>query len=170
MQGSAPVKIIVGVLTSDKDLRDHSTHLLSDKLGEIDYVSQWYSFSSNIYSNEMGENLFRSFVSFKDLIPPEQLYKIKEMAIKVEEKFKVSNRRLVNLDPGYIDHFKIVLASNKFAAHRIAIAKGCYADLLMYYAKGKYNPLPWCYPDLSGGTHDKDMLEIRRIFKADRSI
>lgn len=169
MQGSAPVKYIVGILTPDRELREHAIHILSDKLGGTDHISDWHPFSSHIYTTEMGEGLERSFISLNDLFPPEALPRIKQIAMKVEDRFRVEGRRRINLDPGYVDHFKIVLASHKFAAHRIAVDKGCYADLQMYYEKGRWNPLPWCYPDLASGTYEKDMIEIRKIFKAGRS-
>lgn len=165
MQGSAPVKYIIGILTSDISLRDHVIHILSDKLGEADYLSEWLPFNSHIYSLEMGDNLQRSFVSFKDLQPPEHLAKIKTLTLSVEDKFLENNKRRVNIDPGYIDHFKVVLASGKFSAHKIAIDKGCYADMQMYYEKGKFLPLPWCHQDFVKGNYDKDFLEIRRLFK-----
>ncbi len=171
MQGSAPVKFIASFLTNDKDLREHALHLLTDRLGKADHISEWYPFdNSTHYSAEMGDNLVRSFVSFEVLQPPEKLPDIKALTIQVEDKFRENGKRRINIDPGYVDHFKIVLASSKFATHRLAVAKSCYVDLLMYYDKGTFKPLPWCYPDLAGGTYEKDMLEIRKIFKSERTV
>ena len=154
MQGSAPVKYIIGILTTDISLRNEILTILSNKIGEIDYVSDWYPFpDTNVYSPEMGRGLKRSFISIKDLNPPEELPKLKAITTKIEDKYRVSGKRTINLDPGYIDHFKIVLASGKFAMQRMALTKGCYAEILMYYEKGRFQPLPWCYPDFAKKTY-----------------
>lgn len=169
MQGSAPVKYIVGILTADMSLRNEILAILSNKVGEIDYISDWYLFpDTNVYIPEMGRGLRRSFVSIKDLNPPEDLSRLKAITTRIEDKYMVGGKRTVNLDPGYIDHFKIVLASGKFSTQSIALTKGCYAEFLMYYEKGHFQPLPWCYPDFAKKTYEKDMLIIRRLFKGER--
>lgn len=169
MGQTAPVKYIVGILTSDPELQDHIVHNLTDFLGESDYITQWYPFdSTNYYGAEMGTDLKRCFVAFEKLMPPELVYKAKIWCNKVEDQFREDGKRIVNLDPGYVDFFKVVLASSKFGNHKIAITKGCWADFMMMYSKGQWNPLPWCFPDFAGGTYNKDLVEIRRLFKIAR--
>ena len=167
--GTAPSKYIVAILTSDTELQEHVIHNLCDFLGETDYISKWYPFdNTNYYGAEMGNNLQRCLVSFEKLQPPELIYKAKIWSKKIEDEFKDNEKRKVNLDPGYIDFFKVVLASNKYGNHKIAISKGCWADFIMMYSKGKWNPMPWCFPDFASGIYDKDLIEIRRLFKITR--
>lgn len=168
-KGTAPVKYIVGILTRDEGIRDHVVDNLVDYFGPADYLGKWYPFiHTNFYSAEMGVNLKRSFISFERLMAPELLYKAKYWCNKVEERFKKDGKRTVNLDPGYVDYFKLVLASGKFGNHRIALAKGCWADFIMMYSKGKWQALPWCFPDFLEGVYDNDLMEIRRLFKSAR--
>lgn len=167
--GNAPVKYIVGVLTNEVALREAVIIKLTKYFGEPDLVSGWYPFNfTSFYASEMGENIKRSFISFEKLLPPEQLPDSKVWCAEVEEEFKIDGKRLVNLDPGYVDYFKVVLASGKFGGHKIAMKRGCWADFIMMYNKGKWEPLPWCFPDFAAGTYDLDLLEIRRLFKIDR--
>ena len=169
MGGMAPVKYIVGILTNNIDLKDHVIHNLADFLGQADYVSDWYEFNqTNFYAAEMGGDLKRCFISFEKLLEPELLYKAKILCNKVEDQFRKDKKRQINLDPGYIDHYKIVLASGKYGGHKIAMVKGCWADFIMMYSKGTWKPMPWCFPDFASGIYDKDLLEIRRRFKTTR--
>lgn len=167
--GTAPVKYIVGILTNKEDLRQEALRHLKTFFGEPDFIGRWHPFPhTSSYTAEMGEDLKRSFVSFEKLMAPEMIYKAKVASCRAEDSLRGDGNRLVNIDPGYIDYFKVVLASGKYGGHRIAVAKGCWADLLMMYSKGRWQPMPWCFPDLAGGTYDADLLEIRRLFKAAR--
>lgn len=160
------VKYIVGILTGDPALKDQVIGHLSELFGECDYIGNWYPFThTNFYAAEMGPDLKRCFVSFKKLTAPELLGQAKLWCSEVEDRFKEDGRRRVNLDPGYVDYFKVVLASGKFGGHKIAVTKGCWADFIMMYSKGKWHPMPWCFPDFAQGTYDRDLTKIRRLFK-----
>ena len=65
----------------------------------------------------MGWPIFREFVSFHNLINPKELAKIKIETNKIENEL-AENKRKVNLDPGYMDTNKVVLASAKFNAQK----------------------------------------------------
>jgi len=167
--GTAPVKYIVGILTAHDDLMEQALHYLREYFGPTDYQSQWYPFDhTNFYGSEMGHPLKRAFVSFENLQPPELIYKAKIWCAKVEDRFRENEGRQVNLDPGYVDYFKLVLASGKFGGHKVAITKGCWVDFISMYSKGVWQPMPWCFPDFESGIYDKDMTEIRRLFKIAR--
>ena len=55
--------------------------------------------------------------------------------------------RRVNIDPGYIDAFKLVLASTKNAGQRIYLHSGIYAETTLQYFDGAFHGLPHTYPD-----------------------
>lgn len=165
----APVKYLAAVLTNDDALRDHVIHNLADFFGQQDFVGEWHPFNlTNFYAAEMGDNLKRCFVSFEKLMEPELLYKAKIWCMKVEDTFRENGNRRINIDPGYIDYYKVVLASGKYGGHKIAITKGCWADFIMMYHKGTWQPMPWCFPDFATGAYDKDLTEMRKIFKLAR--
>ena len=55
--------------------------------------------------------------------------------------------RRVNIDPGYIDAFKVALASTKNAGQRIYFHSGIYAEATLMYFDGAFHGLAYTYPD-----------------------
>lgn len=165
-----PVKYFVSIITGRKDLLDEVVKRLCKYFGPFDFKSRWYSFAhTDFYRPEMGPDLKRIFISFEKPLPPERLAKSKETAGKIEDKFRRDGKRIFNLDPGYIDFCKVVLATGKFGCHRIAVSKGCYADLIMRYFKNNWIPMPWCYPDFASGMYNDALTEMRSIYKRQMS-
>ena len=46
-------------------------------------------------------------------MPPELLAKMKLAANNLEDKYKIENKRRLNIDPGYISEAKLILATTK---------------------------------------------------------
>ena len=55
--------------------------------------------------------------------------------------------RRVNLDPGYLDATKLVLASTKNQAHRLYLSQGIYAEVTLLYHHGAFHPFVYTYAD-----------------------
>ena len=70
----------------------------------------------------------------------------------------------MNLDIGYLDHNKIVLASVKYAGQKIHLGDGIYADLIARYRGGRYQPFEWTVPDFRDGRYDGELAQIRRTY------
>ncbi len=106
---------------------------------------------TDYYRQEMGENLLRKFITFERLIAPDALASIKletnavEMSLSGGEES--NSPRRVNLDPGYVDATKLVLASAKDQAHRIYLSHGIYAEVTLLYYHGEFHPFIYTYPD-----------------------
>ncbi len=133
--------------------------------GEMDFVSSDYAFDiTSYYEPEMGENLSRRLVSFLQLVPPDGLCPAKHICNDIEDQLAGERGRLVNLDIGYLDHNKIVLASFKSAGQKIYLGNGVWADLVARYREGKYRPFEWTFPDFRDGRYDQDLLKIRQIY------
>ncbi len=59
----------------------------------------------------------------------------------------------MNLDPGYVELSKVVLASTKNFYHRILVADGIYAEVTMHYEAGAWRSFPWTFPDFRSGRY-----------------
>ncbi len=161
-----PVKLICGVLYSDSDRLSQARALLEQRFGPVDWKSKDFSFDiTDYYEPEMGAPIIRLFYSFRDLVNPKELPRIKLECNEIEDRLALHGRRKVNLDPGYLDYDKLVLASAKYACHKIYLDLGIYADITMMYSKGRFNPMRWCFPDFKSGLYEETFLHIRARYK-----
>ncbi|MBN2411396.1 DUF4416 family protein [candidate division KSB1 bacterium] len=161
-----PVKLFCGILYSDNELLQKAVWLLKERYGDIDYKSKMFPFDmTSYYETEMGSPIYRVFYSFTRLINPKLLAQIKIECNRIEDDLAHDNQRKVNLDPGYMDYDKVVLASAKYKGHKIYLDFGIYADPTLRYEKGHYTPGEWCFPDFKTGLYEKDFMEIRAKYK-----
>lgn len=157
-------KYFTVIMTNKCELLPHVLKKLEKYFSKPDLVSEWFPFIyTDFYEPEMGAGLKRCIVSFAKPLPPEILPKAKKWASKVEDKFRAGGKRVVNIDAGYIDHCKVVLASGKHGGHKMALTKECYADMIMDYQKGAFRPMQWCFPDFASGVYNGVLLKIRSM-------
>ena len=147
-----PVKLIIGIIAADRQCLHAAIEAIEAKLGKIDLVSDVWPFDkTNYYKDETGKHILRQFVSIERLIHPGKLAKIKHRTNKLEQKLAAKSAlplpRPVNLDPGTIEPSKLILATTKNYSHRIYIGKKMYAEVTLVFDKGRWNPLPYTYPD-----------------------
>lgn len=160
------VKYFVVIMTNEPELLPDVLKRLKKYFGEADYTSQWFPFTyTDFYALEMGSDLKRCIVSFEKLQASQILPKSKKWTAKIEDKFRLNGKRRVNIDAGYMDYCKVVLASGKFGGHKIAITEECYADMILDYEKGTFKPFPWCFPDFKSGVYNETLLKIRGLLK-----
>ncbi len=70
--------------------------------------------------------------------------------------------RPINLDPGYVDSPKLVLASMKNFAHRIYLGDGVFAEVTLLHRRGQWTPLEWTFPDYASGRYWPFLDRVRR--------
>ncbi len=163
------VKFFIGILFSDAKLLEKAIYFLEKKFGDIDYTGPDFNFNvSGYYNDEMGGPILRKFVSFSNLINPGRLAKIKIKTNEIENLLSVNNKRKVNLDPGYMDLNKVVLASAKYNGQKIYLDLGIYADPALWYEKGSFCPYPYSFPDFKTGEYKETFLQIRALYKTGR--
>lgn len=147
-----PAKYFVALLSSNQEYLAGVENDLINVLGAIDCRSQTLCWGvSPFYEKEMGPKLLRRFVSFDPLRSPEKLAEVKLATQQLEEKHRnprmqPSGRR-VNLDPGYLEAGKIVLASTKNASQRIYLRSGIYAEATLLYYESGFHACSYTYPD-----------------------
>ena len=145
-----PAKYFVAVLSSNSESIPEVQQDLAAILGETDGTSEIVPWTaSKFYEREMGPGLQRGYFSFASLRSPAELAELKLRTQEVEERYrnKTSGGRRVNLDPGYLDSFKVVLASTKNASQRIYLDGGVYAEATLMYYDGGFHGLEYTYPD-----------------------
>jgi len=164
---STPVKLFVVTLHNNSEVLEEVLGELHRSWGETDFISTDFPFNiTDYYEQEMGKNLVRRFYSFTNLIPPDYIVEAKKITNAIEGKFSIDGKRQINLDPGYIDYFKLVLASTKFGGQKIYMRDGIYADMSLVMYKGKWESFTWGFPDFKSGTYDSVLSEIRDLYKA----
>jgi len=143
-----PVKLLMSQIYADGDLLRGVLEALSERYGDIDFVSARMPFHyTEYYTEEMGSPLERRFVFFNALIRPESLPDVKLCANYIEDRTSDGGKRRVNIDPGYISQAHLVLATAKGYSHRPYLRDGIYADLTLIYSGKSFQSLPWTYPD-----------------------
>lgn len=161
-----PVKLIVGILWSDAGRRTLAIDRLESLFGPIDYQGADHLFhDTDFYDREMGGPIYRRIVSHRNLIPPESLTERKCQTNRLEDELREVGARRVNLDAGYLDLHKVVLASMKPAGQKIPLADGVYADLTLRFARGAYQPLEWTFLDWRDGRYGSDLLAVRGLLR-----
>jgi hypothetical protein len=165
-QSPLPVKLIMAVLYSDEERLLEARGRLIQRFGAIDFISPRFAFEvTDYYVPEMGAPIFRLFYSFEPLVSPGDLANIKLATNALEDVLAVEGQRRVNLDPGYLDTDKFVLASAKYNGQKVYLADGIWADLTLRYEKGHFSAYPWSFPDFRSGEYEKTFLRIREIYK-----
>jgi hypothetical protein len=135
--------------------------------GQIDLVSPvWPWNHTTFYEKELGRGLLRKFVFFKSLIHPQELPAVKLKTTGLERKYlNCEHQRQINLDPGYLNAAKVVLASTKDYSHRLYLGHGIYGEVTLAYSKGAYRPFPYTYPDFRTEEYLTFFEKARGIYK-----
>ncbi|RLA90998.1 MAG: DUF4416 domain-containing protein [Deltaproteobacteria bacterium] len=143
-----PVKPLVSVIYAQPTVAVNLLSELTAWFGPADLISPWLPFTqTSYYTAEMGPGLCRRLISFLHLSAPPALATGKLFTNRLEQRYALGGRRLVNIDPGYIARARLVLATGKNYVHRLYLDQGIYGDLTLVYQQGRFQPLPWTYPD-----------------------
>lgn len=174
ISSSKPVKLFVGILSSDNTLLEEVEYLLAKRLGKVDIKSEIFPFDfTDYYKKEMGTNISKQFLCFKELINPEELSDIKIWTNELENEIKCNRKsdvaRPINLDPGYLTHCNLILASAKDYYHRIHLQNGIYAEVTLFYQHEVFKNLPWTYPDFQTEEYKNFFLKVRTLYAKDIS-
>ena len=165
-----PVKLFVGVLTSIPDIIAEAEQQLEQLFGTIDLRSESFPFDSTHYYDEtMGTPIYRCFLAFAHLIDPSAVADAKVKTNRIESDFAneySSPRRPLNLDPGYLEQSKIVLASTKNFYHRILISGGIYGEVTLHYEGGAWRSFPWTFPDYKTGRYHPYFSSLRKLYRS----
>ncbi|MBC7217291.1 MAG: DUF4416 family protein [Candidatus Caldatribacterium sp.] len=162
-----PVKLFIATLYEDREVLNSVLPSLVARFGDIEWQSDPIPFTYTDYYRDIGERLLRVFLVFRDLIDPGTLPEIKLFTNELERATADANHpRRINLDPGYFDGGKIVLATTKNFSHRVYIGKGIYAEATIKWEKGDFHPFPYTYPDYQSEAYRPILRKIRELYRA----
>jgi len=169
------VRFFAGVLAADTDCLAAAREALAREWGPIDLASDILPFRyTDYYAREAGPEIVRAFFAFQTPGDPGDLAARKRRANALEQELAAglacAYPRPVNLDPGYLTPDKLVLASCKNFAHRIYLADGVYAEMTLSFRRGRFQALPWTFPDYASGDYDPFFLALRARLMAGRAV
>jgi hypothetical protein len=161
-----PVKLIIGILAANEIALAAAVKAISKSFGVIDLTSEVWPFTqTNYYKDELGPNALRQFVSIENLIDPGKLAQIKHDTNSLEQQLadslKLTLPRPVNLDPGFIEPSKLVLASTKNFSHRIYIGNKMFAEVTLMYEKGSWRHFEFTFPDYRQSNYQDFLSKVR---------
>ena len=110
--------------------------------GKVVLKSEAFPFEqTHYYDVTMGTSLRKQFLVSLPLMTPDELVERKHQSnaweVLYAQQFPQDEPRPLNIDPGYLDMGKLVLASSKDFAHRIYMARGIYAEITLFYRHGQ---------------------------------
>jgi len=159
-------KLFIGIIFNNKDTYNKVLKELTEKFGEIEKESFEYSFDefTTYYKKELGPNLIKKFIIFKKLIKRDNITDIKLFTNSIEEKYSKKGKRQINLDPGYLTEFNLILPSAKERPHKIYLKKGIFADPVYIFKKNYCITFNHTFPDFKSEKIQKFFIEIRKLY------
>lgn len=146
--GRLVVSIIYAYIDAVADALQHLERRYGQVLGETVEIPVS---EERFYREEMGKPLLRRFFSFEKPVPRDSLPEVKRWTHKLENQFadKVDDYtfRAVNLDPGVLTPYNLVMAGHREFNHRIYLAEGVFGEISLIWARGKFRRLPWTPAD-----------------------
>lgn len=134
--------------------------------GAFSHMGKLFPFDrTDYYTPEMGTGLFRGVVSFARTVEPQEIGGEKERSNALEETLSRSSDRRANIDIGYMDLDKVVLPSYKRGPFKLYAGKGLWLDMILHYAKGRFEPTAWAFDDFKRNPYEHDLLLVREKFK-----
>ena len=162
-----PVKYFIGALFSDKELLEQAFEQCVGEIGELGFRSQEFLFNcTDYYDTEMGGPIQRMFIGIQQIQSPGELARFKNICNTIEDNLRVAGKRKVNLDIGYLDLHKVILASAKYNGQKIYLGDGIYADPTLVFESGAFQPLANTFPDFKDGQYNKVFATLRNCYKS----
>ena len=117
------VKLLAAILYGAGAPEAQCLEMLQSRFSATDVRGAAHPFTrTGYYEPEMGAGLKRRLVSFTQLVEPGALVQAKLAAREIEQALSVDGRRRVNVDMGYLDLFKLVLASAKGRGNKLYLS------------------------------------------------
>lgn len=161
-----PVLPVVSVISRTPDSLSGVLPELEGHFGQVLLKGGPFPFDmSTYYQAEMGSGLERNWLCFSNLGDPSELPGWKLFCFGIEEAMVHGKARTVNLDPGYLDHGKLVLASFKPAPDKIYMGRGVWAHTCLRYRFGDFHGPDHSFPDFIDGRFNAFFREAKSLYR-----
>lgn len=164
-------KLIIGFIYHTDEMFEKALGIMTEKFGAVDFSTEEFSFTnefSDYYDEELGGEARRRIVSFETLVDPKRQAEIKTFTNSVEADLSVLGNRKVNLDPGFMSHGRLLLATTKKTGFRIPLSDGIYTELTLFFARGGWQKLPWTYRDYQSKRVQDFLTVVRKKYLEQR--
>lgn len=159
-----PILPLVGILSAAPCPSVVRTELEA-LFGKCLRASPLYAFTAtDYYAAEMGADLKRQFLAFAPS-EADRLVRWKLATNAIEEGHAPEGRRSVNIDPGYLDYGGYVQPSASPRPHRIYLGEGIWAQQTLAYRGGRWEALPWTFPDFRASHYHGFFSECRALLR-----
>jgi hypothetical protein len=156
------VTLFIAVLYHEQCPIDAVMARLASRFGDPGALYGPVPFSwTDYYTKEMGEALLKSYCRYSAPFAREALPSVKIWTNALEQEFAVAGRRIVNIDPGYLAHDKLVLASTKDFYHRLYLGQGIYGEVTLHFRHGRFRHFSWTYPDFKEEKLQEFLMKAR---------
>lgn len=166
--------LFVAAFSRYHSLLDQLPGLLARDFSPVVLVSERFAFEETAYYRRtMGDGLYKQLFACRDPIFADALPTLKRRAIALENTVAKTGHhevpRPLNLDPGFLDLGKVVLASTKDHAHRLYLGQGIFGEVTLHYERRarQWLPHPWTYPDYRRDDVRQFFLQLREHFRGE---
>ena len=164
-----PVLRFAGLIAGNEAELTAARFELTQWYGPIDDATEIIPWTfSAYYQDEMGQGLIRQWVRFKSLFAPEHIAKCKLETNMAEtllaRQFQRGVQRPVNIDPGYVHRYKVILATTKDHSHRVYIAEGIYGEVTLHWHQNRWTPWSWTYADYQSEAAQRFFVKARTAY------
>jgi len=149
----SPAKYFFAFTFSEVGLHLEAERQIEERYGAFDFRSDLISFSdfSTYYDQELGGPCRKYWASLEQLRLVDQIVPMKLSTEEIEASpaLQLEDRRTrtVNIDPGFLNGWQVVLATVKNHGHRIYLSHGVFCEVTLLYRNREFQPLPWTYRD-----------------------
>ena len=141
-------RLVMALMYSSEDDLRKVREILIKKFGGIEFESEEFDFNfTDYYEAEFGKSLKKRFIIFKKTINREELVKIRIYTQDLEDKLKKRNKRIVNIDPGYMTKDNLIMASLKEQPYKICLGNGIFGHMIFMFKKNDVIPFRHTFPD-----------------------
>jgi hypothetical protein len=144
--------LVVACFTRHAEALAWAEEQLQLTYGPVQLRSADYDFHhTRYYEPDMGPGLRKRLLLFERMPAADALAYIKNHTISLEHRLaetgRFPERRPLNLDPGFLQLGKFLLASTKDQTQRIYLRDGIFAEITLRFQAGAFEPWPWTYAD-----------------------